>query len=66
MSMTDALSLTIINLCMAVSYTDPVISMDLLRTVLQPSFNDDILAVFKKYMKVSGHCVCIIMRENET
>ncbi|TSM36101.1 Deoxynucleotidyltransferase terminal-interacting protein 1 [Bagarius yarrelli] len=36
---------------MAVSYTDPVISMDLLRTVLQPSFNDDILAVFKKYMK---------------
>ncbi|KAI5109056.1 deoxynucleotidyltransferase terminal-interacting protein 1, partial [Silurus meridionalis] len=36
---------------MAVSYTDPVISMDLLRTVLQSSFNDDILAVFKKYMK---------------
>ncbi|XP_060775331.1 deoxynucleotidyltransferase terminal-interacting protein 1 [Neoarius graeffei] len=36
---------------MAVSYTDPVISMDLLRTVLQPSFNDDVLAVFKKYMK---------------
>ncbi|KAI1891032.1 hypothetical protein AGOR_G00159700 [Albula goreensis] len=36
---------------MTVSYTDPMISMDLLRTVLQPSFNDDILAVFKKYMK---------------
>ncbi|XP_062852735.1 deoxynucleotidyltransferase terminal-interacting protein 1 [Trichomycterus rosablanca] len=36
---------------MTVSYTDPVISMDLLRTVLQPSFNEDILAVFKKYMK---------------
>lgn len=25
--------------------------MDLLRTVLQPSFNEDILAVFRKYMK---------------
>uniref|UniRef100_A0A672NDX7 Deoxynucleotidyltransferase terminal-interacting protein 1 n=1 Tax=Sinocyclocheilus grahami TaxID=75366 RepID=A0A672NDX7_SINGR len=36
---------------MAVSYTDPVISMDLLRTVLQPSFNEDIRAVFRKYMK---------------
>ncbi|XP_065135551.1 deoxynucleotidyltransferase terminal-interacting protein 1 isoform X2 [Paramisgurnus dabryanus] len=36
---------------MTVSYTDPVISMDLLRTVLQPSFNEDILAVFRKYMK---------------
>lgn len=35
------------------SYTDPVISMDLLRTVLQPSFNEDIVAVFRKYMKVS-------------
>ncbi|KAJ8401339.1 hypothetical protein AAFF_G00385700 [Aldrovandia affinis] len=35
---------------MTVSYTDPVLSMDLLRTVLQPSFNDDILAVFRKYM----------------
>uniref|UniRef100_A0A4W5KXA8 Deoxynucleotidyltransferase terminal-interacting protein 1 n=1 Tax=Hucho hucho TaxID=62062 RepID=A0A4W5KXA8_9TELE len=34
-----------------VSYTDPVISMDLLRTVLQPSFNEDIMAVFRKYMK---------------
>lgn len=38
---------------MAVSYTDPVISMDLLRTVLQPSFNEDIRAVFRKYMKVT-------------
>ncbi|KAL7833134.1 hypothetical protein SRHO_G00301520 [Serrasalmus rhombeus] len=36
---------------MTVSYTDPVISMDLLRKVLQPSFNEDILAVFRKYMK---------------
>uniref|UniRef100_A0A4W4ESH4 Deoxynucleotidyltransferase terminal-interacting protein 1 n=1 Tax=Electrophorus electricus TaxID=8005 RepID=A0A4W4ESH4_ELEEL len=36
---------------MTVSYTDPVISMDLLRTVLQPSFNEDIMAVFRKYMK---------------
>ncbi|XP_051567751.1 deoxynucleotidyltransferase terminal-interacting protein 1-like [Myxocyprinus asiaticus] len=36
---------------MTVSYTDPVISMDLLRMVLQPSFNEDILAVFRKYMK---------------
>lgn len=36
---------------MTVSYTDPVISMDLLRTVLQPSFNEDIMGVFRKYMK---------------
>ncbi|XP_067314893.1 deoxynucleotidyltransferase terminal-interacting protein 1 [Pseudorasbora parva] len=36
---------------MTVSYTDPVISMELLRTVLQPSFNEDIRAVFRKYMK---------------
>lgn len=36
---------------MTVSYTDPVISMDLLRTVLQPSFNEDIKAVFRKYMR---------------
>uniref|UniRef100_A0A1A7X1Y3 Deoxynucleotidyltransferase terminal-interacting protein 1 n=1 Tax=Iconisemion striatum TaxID=60296 RepID=A0A1A7X1Y3_9TELE len=34
-----------------VSYTDPQVSMDLLRAVLQPSFNDDIMAVFKKYQK---------------
>ncbi|XP_056885599.1 deoxynucleotidyltransferase terminal-interacting protein 1 [Takifugu flavidus] len=34
---------------MAVSYTDPQVSMDLLRAVLQPSFNDDIMAVFRKY-----------------
>lgn len=37
------------------SYTDPQVSMDLLRAVLQPSFNDDIMAVFKKYHKVRGH-----------
>ncbi|XP_068450601.1 deoxynucleotidyltransferase terminal-interacting protein 1 isoform X1 [Clinocottus analis] len=36
---------------MAVSYTDPQVSMDLLRAVLQPSFNEDIMAVFKKYHK---------------
>uniref|UniRef100_A0A8C5ENT3 Deoxynucleotidyltransferase terminal-interacting protein 1 n=1 Tax=Gouania willdenowi TaxID=441366 RepID=A0A8C5ENT3_GOUWI len=36
---------------MSVSYTDPQVSMDLLRAVLQPSFNDDIMAVFKKYHK---------------
>ncbi|XP_075995029.1 deoxynucleotidyltransferase terminal-interacting protein 1-like [Genypterus blacodes] len=36
---------------MMVSYTDPQVSMDLLRTVLQPSFNDDIMAVFRKYQK---------------
>uniref|UniRef100_A0AAR2LAV6 Deoxynucleotidyltransferase terminal-interacting protein 1 n=1 Tax=Pygocentrus nattereri TaxID=42514 RepID=A0AAR2LAV6_PYGNA len=41
----------IIHLCASPSYTDPVISMDLLRKVLQPSFNEDILAVFRKYMK---------------
>lgn len=36
------------------SYTDPQVSMDLLRAVLQPSFNDDIMAVFRKYQKVRG------------
>nr|XP_049590341.1 deoxynucleotidyltransferase terminal-interacting protein 1-like [Syngnathus scovelli] len=36
--------------CMGVySYTDPQVSMDLLRAVLLPSFNDDIMAVFQKY-----------------
>ncbi|KAG8007221.1 Phosphorylated CTD-interacting factor 1 [Nibea albiflora] len=35
----------------AVCYTDPQVSMDLLRAVLQPSFNDDIMAVFRKYQK---------------
>ncbi|XP_004068937.1 deoxynucleotidyltransferase terminal-interacting protein 1 isoform X1 [Oryzias latipes] len=35
----------------AVSYTDPHVSMDLLRAVLQPSFNNDIMAVFMKYQK---------------
>ncbi|XP_061687637.1 deoxynucleotidyltransferase terminal-interacting protein 1 [Syngnathoides biaculeatus] len=34
-----------------VSYADPQVSMDLLRAVLQPSFNDDIMAVFRKYHK---------------
>lgn len=36
---------------MTVSYTDPQVSMDLLRAVLQPSFNEDIMAVFRKYNK---------------
>ncbi|KAF7645396.1 hypothetical protein LDENG_00205200 [Lucifuga dentata] len=36
---------------MMVSYTDPQVSMDLLRAVLQPSFNEDIMAVFQKYQK---------------
>ncbi|XP_057344902.1 deoxynucleotidyltransferase terminal-interacting protein 1-like [Manis pentadactyla] len=33
------------------SFTDPSISMDLLRAVLQPSINKDIQTVFNKYMK---------------
>lgn len=33
------------------SFTDPVISMDLLRAVLQPTINEEIQAVFNKYMK---------------
>ncbi|XP_069807866.1 deoxynucleotidyltransferase terminal-interacting protein 1 [Dendropsophus ebraccatus] len=35
----------------AVSFTDPAVSMDLLRAVLQPSINKDIQEVFDKYMK---------------
>ncbi|KAM6927413.1 deoxynucleotidyltransferase terminal-interacting protein 1-like [Xenentodon cancila] len=35
----------------AVSFTDPQVSMDLLRAVLQPTFNNDIMAVFMKYQK---------------
>lgn len=34
------------------SFTDPAVSMDLLRAVLQPSINEEIRAVFNKYMKV--------------
>lgn len=41
-------------LVLVCSYTDPQVSMDLLRAVLQPSFNDDIMAVFRKYHQVSG------------
>ncbi|XP_074012918.1 deoxynucleotidyltransferase terminal-interacting protein 1 isoform X1 [Numenius arquata] len=33
------------------SFTDPAVSMDLLRAVLQPSINEEIRAVFNKYMK---------------
>ncbi|ERE71601.1 deoxynucleotidyltransferase terminal-interacting protein 1 [Cricetulus griseus] len=32
-------------------FTDPAISMDLLRAVLQPSINEEIQSVFNKYMK---------------
>ncbi|NWV10823.1 TDIF1 protein, partial [Ptilonorhynchus violaceus] len=33
------------------SFTDPSVSMDLLRAVLQPSINEEIRGVFNKYMK---------------
>ncbi|XP_008056131.2 deoxynucleotidyltransferase terminal-interacting protein 1, partial [Carlito syrichta] len=36
---------------MTTSFTDPTISMDLLRAVLQPSINEEIQTVFNKYMK---------------
>ncbi|XP_069507320.1 deoxynucleotidyltransferase terminal-interacting protein 1 [Ambystoma mexicanum] len=36
---------------MSVSFTDPNVSMDLLRAVLQPSINEEIQTVFNKYMK---------------
>ncbi|KAF7235805.1 Deoxynucleotidyltransferase terminal-interacting protein 1 [Varanus komodoensis] len=36
---------------MMTSFTDPVVSMDLLRAVLQPTINEEIQAVFTKYMK---------------
>uniref|UniRef100_A0A8B9Z5G3 Deoxynucleotidyltransferase terminal-interacting protein 1 n=1 Tax=Buteo japonicus TaxID=224669 RepID=A0A8B9Z5G3_9AVES len=35
----------------AFSFTDPAVSMDLLRAVLQPSINEEIRGVFNKYMK---------------
>ncbi|NP_001083242.1 uncharacterized protein LOC398821 [Xenopus laevis] len=35
----------------SVSFTDPAVSMDLLRAVLQPSINEEIKSVFDKYMK---------------
>uniref|UniRef100_A0A8C8AEQ6 Deoxynucleotidyltransferase terminal-interacting protein 1 n=1 Tax=Otus sunia TaxID=257818 RepID=A0A8C8AEQ6_9STRI len=37
---------------MTTSFTDPAVSMDLLRAVLQPSINEEIRGVFNKYMKV--------------
>ncbi|XP_053723155.1 deoxynucleotidyltransferase terminal-interacting protein 1 isoform X2 [Synchiropus splendidus] len=37
---------------MTVNYTDPQVSMDLFRAVLQSSFNKDITAVFTKYQKL--------------
>ncbi|XP_074867559.1 deoxynucleotidyltransferase terminal-interacting protein 1 isoform X6 [Carettochelys insculpta] len=36
---------------MTTSFTDPAVSMDLLRAVLQPSINEEIQVVFNKYMK---------------
>ncbi|XP_064888124.1 deoxynucleotidyltransferase terminal-interacting protein 1 isoform X1 [Columba livia] len=36
---------------MSTSFTDPAVSMDLLRAVLQPSINEEIQGVFNKYMK---------------
>ncbi|CAN8191136.1 unnamed protein product [Coccothraustes coccothraustes] len=36
---------------MTTSFTDPSVSMDLLRAVLQPSINEEIQGIFKKYMK---------------
>uniref|UniRef100_A0A8B9FQW3 Deoxynucleotidyltransferase terminal-interacting protein 1 n=1 Tax=Amazona collaria TaxID=241587 RepID=A0A8B9FQW3_9PSIT len=36
---------------MTTSFTDPAVSMDLLRAVLQPSINEDIRSVFNKYLK---------------
>ncbi|XP_053309329.1 deoxynucleotidyltransferase terminal-interacting protein 1 [Spea bombifrons] len=35
----------------SVSFTDPAVSMDLLRAVLQPTINEEIQNVFNKYMK---------------
>ncbi|XP_030319065.1 deoxynucleotidyltransferase terminal-interacting protein 1 isoform X4 [Calypte anna] len=36
---------------MTTSFTDPAVSMDLLRAVLQPSINEEIRGVFSKYME---------------
>lgn len=36
------------------SFTDPSVSMDLLRAVLQPSINEEIRGIFNKYMKVGA------------
>lgn len=48
---------------MAVSFTDPTVSMDLLRAVLQPSINEEIQTVFNKYMKFFQKAA-INVREN--
>uniref|UniRef100_A0A8C0UD09 Deoxynucleotidyltransferase terminal-interacting protein 1 n=1 Tax=Cyanistes caeruleus TaxID=156563 RepID=A0A8C0UD09_CYACU len=37
--------------CSTRSFTDPSVSMDLLRAVLQPSINEEIRGIFNKYMK---------------
>ncbi|KAG8565508.1 hypothetical protein GDO81_012883 [Engystomops pustulosus] len=47
----------------AVSFTDPNVSMDLLRAVLQPSINEEIQGVFDKYMKFFQRAA-INVREN--
>lgn len=47
----------------AVSFTDPAVSMDLLRAVLQPSINEEIQGVFDKYMKFFQKAA-INVREN--
>ncbi|NWH71679.1 TDIF1 protein, partial [Piaya cayana] len=36
---------------MTTSFTDPAVSMDLLRAVLQPSINEEIRTIFNKYLK---------------
>ncbi|NXP68876.1 TDIF1 protein, partial [Chloropsis cyanopogon] len=36
---------------MTTSFTDPSVSMELLRAVLQPSINEEIQGIFNKYMK---------------
>ncbi|KAM9296957.1 deoxynucleotidyltransferase terminal-interacting protein 1 [Gastrophryne carolinensis] len=47
----------------AVSFTDPGVSMDLLRAVLQPTINEEIQNVLNKYMKFFQNAA-INVREN--
>ncbi|XP_053545733.1 deoxynucleotidyltransferase terminal-interacting protein 1 [Bombina bombina] len=48
---------------MSVSFTDPAVSMDLLRAVLQPTINEEIQSVFNKYMKFF-QTAAVNVREN--
>ncbi|CAL1612938.1 unnamed protein product [Knipowitschia caucasica] len=48
---------------LSLSYTDPRLSMDLLRAVLQPSLNQEILQVFNKYHQILDRAVQNV-REN--